>query len=177
MKASPNGSPLDTSQVTEWYAIQTRYRFERKVTAQLQHKGLETFLPLVGELHQWSDRQQTIDIPLFSGYTFSRFHLSAESRMEILHTDGIIGLITFAGKAVPIPAKQIHDLQMLLSQRVPCALYPFLKVGQQVRIRGGCLDGLEGILGLRGDKNLVISIESIQRSIAIKIEGYELEPV
>ena len=44
-----------------------------------------------------------------------------------------------------------------------------------MRIRGGSLDGLEGILAQRGDKNLVISIESIQRSVAITIEGYELE--
>jgi hypothetical protein len=50
-----------------------------------------------------------------------------------------------------------------------------LKVGQAVRIRGGCLDGIEGILEQSGDRNLVISIASIQRSISIAIEGYELE--
>ena len=66
---------------------------------------------------------------------------------------------------------------MLLSQKVPCALHAFLKIGQQVRIRGGCLDGLVGILEQSGQKNLIISIESIQRSVAIKIEGYELELV
>jgi hypothetical protein len=48
-------------------------------------------------------------------------------------------------------------------------------VGRRVRIRGGCLDGLEGILEQNQEKSLVISIESIQRSVAIKIEGYELE--
>jgi hypothetical protein len=64
-----------------------------------------------------------------------------------------------------------------LSQKVPCALHPFLKIGQRVRIRGGCLDGLEGILDERREKNLVISVESIERSVAIRIEGYELELV
>jgi transcription antitermination factor NusG len=116
-------------------------------------------------------------VPLFSGYTFARFDLSAGLRMVLLHTEGVIGLISVRGAAVPIPAKQIDDLQRLLSEKVPCSLHAFLKVGQHVRIRGGCLDGLEGILEQRGAKNLVISIESIQRAVAITIEGYELEMI
>ena len=177
MTAEPNLSVPLSLQGAQWYSIQTRYRFERKVTAQLQHKGLQTFLPLLEEFHRWSDRRQPVYVPLFSGYTFVRFELSAGLRIELLHTEGVIGLISFRGAAVPIPAKQIDDLQNLLGQKVPCSLHAFLKVGQRVRIRGGCLDGLEGILEQRGEKNLVISIESIQRAVAITIEGYELEMI
>lgn len=162
-------------QSQQWYSIQTRYRFERKVTAQLQRKGLQTFLPVLEEFHRWSDRRQSIHIPLFSGYTFARFDPSSGLRIDILHTEGVIGIISFRGLPISIPAKQIEDLQKLLDQKVPCSLHAFLKVGRAVRIRGGSLDGLEGILAQRGDKNLVISIESIQRSVAITIEGYELE--
>ncbi len=177
MTAAPNLSVPLSMQAAQWYSIQTRYRFERKVTAQLQHKGLQTFLPVFEEFHRWSDRRQTVYVPLFSGYTFARFDLSAGLRMELLHTEGVIGLISVRGAAVPIPDKQIDDLQRLLSEKVPCSLHAFLKVGQQVRIRGGCLDGLEGILEQRGDKTLVISIESIQRAVAITIEGYEVEMI
>ncbi len=175
MTAAPRLAVLSTLERAQWYAIETRYRFERKVTAHLQRKGLETFLPLLAEIHRWSDRQRPVDIPLFSGYTFARFDLSSRLRLEILRTEGVLGLITFGGDAAPIPGKQIEDLQVLLANKVPCALHGFLKIGQAVRIRGGCLDGLEGILEQSGDKNLVISIECIQRSVAIKIEGYELE--
>jgi len=175
MTAAPNLFLPLSLQAAQWYSIQTRYRFERRVTAQLQHKGLQTFLPLLEEFHRWSDRSQSIYVPLFSGYTFARFDLSAGLRMELLHTEGVIGLISVRGVAIPIPGKQIDDLQKLLSQKVPCCLHAFLKIGQHVRIRGGCLDGLEGILEQRGDKNLLISIESIQRTVSITIEGYELE--
>ena len=81
------------------------------------------------------------------------------------------------GIATPIPSKQIDDLQRLLSQKVACSLHPFLKVGRRVRIRGGCLDGLEGILEQSGDKKMVISVESIERAVAITLEGYELEMI
>jgi transcription antitermination factor NusG len=159
----------------QWYAIQTRYRFEKRVTTQLQNKGLRMFLPLLEEFHNWSDRRQPVSIPLFSGYTFVHFDPAAGLRMDLLQTTGVIGFITVGGIATPIPVKQIDDLQMLLSRKTPCTLHAFLKIGQQVKIRGGCLDGIEGILERRGDKNLVISIAPIQRSVSITIEGYELE--
>src|SRR6202161_1908247 len=136
MTAVPNFSIPSTLQGAQWYSIQTRYRFERKVTAQLQHKGLQTFLPLLEEFHRWSDRRQPVYVPLFSGYTFVRFDLSAGLRMELLRTEGVIGLISVRGVAIPIPGKQIDDLQKLLSQKVPCCLHACLKIGQHVRIRG-----------------------------------------
>src|SRR5580700_10297192 len=95
---------------------------------------------------------------------------------SVVHS-GVIRFVTFGGAITPVPSAQIDNLRMLLLQKMPCALHAFLKIGQQVRIRGGSLDGLEGILEQSGQKNLVISIESMQRSVAIKIEGYELELV
>jgi transcription antitermination factor NusG len=95
----------------------------------------------------------------------------------VLRTEGVLRFVAFGTETNPVPARQIDDLKKLLSHKVPCSLHAFLRVGQRVRIRGGCLDGLEGILEQNQEKSLVISIESIQRSVAIKIEGYELELV
>ena len=94
-----------------------------------------------------------------------------------MQNEGVIGLISFGGTPIPVPDRQIADLQRLLSQDVPFSLHPFLQVGKRVRIRGGCLDGLEGILEETRHKSLVISIDSIHRAIAIRIEGYELQLV
>lgn len=158
-----------------WYAIQTRCRFERKVTTQLQCQGWQTFLPQLKTIHRWSDRQKRVETPLFPGYTFVRLDPSSLTEKQFLKNEGIIGLITFGGSPAPVPDRQIDDLRRLLSQDVLCSLYPFLETGRKVRIRGGCLDGLEGILEETGHRNLVISISSIQRAVAIRIEGYELQ--
>jgi transcription antitermination factor NusG len=62
--------------------------------------------------------------------------------------------------------------------QMPWSCHPFLKIGQRVRIRSGALDGVEGILVSRnGDRTLVISVDAIQRSLAVRVEGYEVEPV
>ncbi|HEY7097863.1 MAG TPA: UpxY family transcription antiterminator [Terriglobales bacterium] len=160
-----------------WYGVQTRYRAEKKVAAQLGKKGLETYLPVIAQTHTWSDRRKLIEVPLFSGYVFLRMNLSKETLDRVLKTQGFIRLVSFGGEAAPIPSKQIEDLRRLLASKSPCTLHAFLKVGQRVRIRGGCLDGLEGILAESTKKKLVISIACIKQAVAVQIDGYQLELV
>jgi transcription antitermination factor NusG len=167
-------TPLDLDS-PQWYGIRTRHRFEKRAVANLTSKGVATFLPLLEEVHRWSDRRKAVWIPLFPGYAFVCLKLSPPSRLDVLRTEGVLGFVLFGGEATAIPGKQIEDLKRLLAHKVPCSLHAFLTVGRGVRIRGGCLDGLEGILEQKEEKNLVVSIESIQRSVAIRIEGYELE--
>ncbi len=161
----------------QWFAVQTKYRFEKKVAAQLQQKSFEVYLPVRSEQHSWSDRQTSVTIPLFPGYAFVNIDQSREARQAVLKTAGLLGFVSFGGVVVPVPPKQIEQLQMLLEQKVRFSLHPFVRVGQRVRIRGGCLQGLEGVLLQLEREKLVISIESIQRSLAIEIEGYELDLV
>ena len=170
-------SLVESAERAHWYAVQTRYRAEKRVKTQLSKKGFETFVPFVEEVHRWSDRRKRVEIPLFSGYTFVHTNLSKEARAGVLHTPGVLRFVAFGGEATSVPFKQIEDLRKLLEHKVPCSLHAFLKVGRRVRIRGGCLDGLEGILEQSGEKKLVISIECIERSVAVQIEGYELELV
>jgi transcription antitermination factor NusG len=173
----PEAPEVDLSSAEPWYVVQTRYRFESKIAAQLQSKGVETFLPVLNETHRWTDRQKTVSLPLFAGYVFVRLPASAPARTRVLRTEGVMGFVNVHGDASPIPSSQIDDLRRLLAQKLPCALHAFLRVGQRVRIRGGCLDGLEGILSASSRKTLVISIGCIERSVAVAIEGYELELV
>jgi transcription termination/antitermination protein NusG len=161
----------------QWFAVQTRYRFEKRVVAQLNYKSCEVYLPLLTENHTWSDRQKVVTVPLFPGYAFVHIDQSAVARQAVLQTAGLIGFVSFGGIVAAVPVKQIEDLQLLLQGKGLFALHPFVHTGQRVRIRGGCLQGLEGVLVQHEEGKLVISIESIQRSLAIEIKGYELELV
>jgi len=162
---------------SQWFSVLTRYRFEKRVAAQLDLKSVEVYLPLRTEHHHWSDRQASVTIPLFPGYAFVKIDQSRESRRAVLQTAGLLGFVTFGGTVVPVPPTQIEHLQMLLQEKVLFSLHPFVHIGQRVRIRGGCLQGLEGVLLQHEKGKLVISIESIQRSLAIEIQGYELDLV
>jgi len=170
--------PLGTVLEARWYAIATRSRHEKFVASQLQDRGITTFLPLVAQVRFWSDRRKLVQLPLFCGYVFVRVVSSLEARVQVLRTDGVVSFVGARGEGTPIPDRQIEDIQILLSNNIPCVSHPFLKVGQRVRIRGGCMDGVEGTLvGRNGDRSLVISVELIQRSLAIRIEGFDVEMV
>jgi transcription antitermination factor NusG len=118
-----------------------------------------------------------VDLPLFPGYAFVQITPSAEERVRVLRVDGVVTFVGVQGEGTPIPESQIEDIKRLI-ENVPCSSYPFLKIGQRVRIRGGCLDGIEGILVARNnDRDLVISVDLIQRSLAIRIEGYDIQPI
>ena len=161
-----------------WYAIQTRCRFEKKVAAQLQNKGIQTFLPLVKQIHRWSDRRQIVQVPLFPGYGFVRLSDSPAHQLRVLQTVGVTGFVMMNGSPIPVPEQQIEDVRLLLAKEISCRAYPFLKVGQRVRIRGGCLDGLEGVLvSEKKDHSLAVSIEAIQRSLVLRIDGYDIEAI
>jgi transcription antitermination factor NusG len=127
--------------------------------------------------HRWSDRHKTIEVALFSCYTFVCLEACPEKRLAVLQTPGVLGFVGVRGVGVPIPDKEIEDIRTLMAHNVTCALYPFLRVGQRVRIRGGCLEGVEGILVAKNsDRSLVVSVELIQRSLAARIDGYDVEP-
>jgi transcription antitermination factor NusG len=162
----------------QWYAIRTRSRHEKMVAEQLERQGIESFLPLVKHSRKWSDRIKEVELPLFSGYNFVRVELSSRDRLRVLQTHGVAGFVGINGFGTAIPESQLQDIRTLLTSKVPFEEQPFLRVGQRVRVRGGALDGVEGILSAQNeDRSLVISLEPIQRSLSVRIQGYSVEPV
>lgn len=161
-----------------WYAIRTRSRHEKMATQQLQRVGLEAFLPVVNQIHKWSDRKREVEVPLFSGYSFVRIAYNSADRIRVLQTHGVVGFVGVQNTGTPIPDSQIEDIKTVLAREIPFHEHSFLRIGQRVRVRGGSLDGVEGILEAhKGDRTLVISLEPIQRSLSISLDGYEVEPV
>ena len=144
----------------------------------LQEKGINCFLPLHRAKRQWSDRQKWVDLPLFSHYVFVNIAGTTESRVRVLQTSGVVQFAGTAYYGTPIPDEQIENLRSMARQRIPLTPHEFLRVGERVRIRGGALNGIEGVLvSIRNDKSLVVSVDLIQKSVAIRIDGFEVEPI
>lgn len=161
-----------------WYAVLTRARHEKVAARLLSEKGVTTFFPTVTEVHRWSDRKKIVEMPLFSCYLFVKLMPNNEERQRVLQVDNVLGFVGIPGHGTPIPSEQIDAVQILIKERLPFRAHPFLKAGQRVRIRSGALNGLEGILQSRkGDRKLIVSVDAMQRSLSIQIDGYDVEPV
>jgi transcription antitermination factor NusG len=170
--------PGSAERSSTWYALLTRARNERVVVQRLTERGFESYLPATVEVHTWKDRKKKVDVPLFSCYVFVKMDLKNEDRYRVCNIDGVFGFVGPRGEATPIPDDQIDAVRTLLNQRMTFSDHPFLKLGQRVRIRGGALNGVEGVFQARnGERTLIISIDAIQRSLAVRVEGYQVDPI
>jgi transcription antitermination factor NusG len=143
----------------------------------LEGKNITTLLPLYSAVREWSDRRKVIQLPLFPGYVFVRIGSTSHARGSVLQTNGVIGFVGARGMGTPIPDEEIVAVQNVLKRDLTFAPHPYLRTGQRVCIRGGSLEGLKGVLtAVNRDQSLVVSVELIQRSIAIRVTGYRVEP-
>jgi transcription antitermination factor NusG len=167
----------DTAAET-WFAVHTYARHEKVVEQEARDLGITTFLPITKEIRQWSDRRKVVESPLFSCYIFVKIRPDNRERLKVLRVNGVIRFVGTHGMGIPIPDEQIEAVRILTDEQLPVCSHPFLKIGQRVRVRSGALAGVEGILTARsGERTLVVSLDAIQRSLSVRIEGYDVEAV
>jgi transcription antitermination factor NusG len=163
---------------SRWFAVWTRSRQEKAAAAVLETLSVQHFLPLKSELRQWSDRRQIVSVPLFSGYLFVRMNPTKDSRLQVLKAPGIVGFVGKSTGPLPIPDEQIDAIRTVLNRGVDCTVLPFLEVGDRVRVVGGPLAGIEGrLVRSNSTSRLLISIEMINKSIAVSVSREEVELV
>jgi len=159
-----------------WFALQTRCRYEHFVAAMLRGKGYELFLPIYTSQRRWSDRMMNLELPLFPGYLFCRFN--PLDRFPIVVTPGVVQVVGIGKNPLPIADAEIVALQTAVQSGLPREPWPFLQIGQRVRVECGPLCGLEGILtGFKGHRRLVLSVTLLQRSVAVQLEESWVRPI
>ena len=160
--------------IPRWYAAYTCANHEKRVSEQLGVRRVEHFLPLYSSVRRWKDRRVTLDLPLFPGYVFVKMAL--RDRLRVNQIPGVAHLVGFDGTPAALPEQEIDALRSSLVSGVRAEPHPFLKAGQRVRIKNGALAGMEGVLLRRkGSFRLVISIELIQRAVAIDVDAADVE--
>jgi transcription antitermination factor NusG len=159
-----------------WFAIRIRSRNERITASALHSKGYEVFLPLYASKRRWSDRVKELELPLFPGYLFCR--MDVQKRLPILKTPGVIDILGISKTPVPVDETEIAAIQSIVASRLNAEPWPYLQVGQTVRVERGPLMGLEGILvALKKPYRLVASVTLLNRSVAVEIDHDWVSPV
>jgi transcriptional antiterminator NusG len=161
---------------SKWFAIQTRYRYEHRTATELTAKGIESFLPIVREVHNWKDRSKTLDVPVFNGYLFARFEATLRNRVLVLETAGVSRILGKLGMPEPVADVEMAVLRQALESGMQYSQHPYLAIGTPVRIKRGPLQGLEGRV-IRGANalKLVINISSIYQAIAVQVALEDVE--
>ncbi|MBW2017900.1 MAG: UpxY family transcription antiterminator [Deltaproteobacteria bacterium] len=165
-------------EIPKWFAVHTRSRFEQKVHAALAGKSVEAFLPRIQVMSRRKDRRKKILVPMIPGYVFVRFDLDPEVYWDIIKTTGVVRMIGFEGKPVPVNDEEIASLMILDGTDRTVQNREYMKRGDRVMIMEGPLKGLVGFyLRHKGKDKVVVSVELLRRSLEVEIEDWALEKV
>jgi transcription antitermination factor NusG len=160
----------------QWYAVYTYPRHEKAVTEHLQSQSLVAYLPTLLTESNWKDRRVRLHTPAFPSYIFAQ--ISPAQRSRVLSASGVVRILSFNGKPVPIADSEIEALKLCLDRGAAIERCPTLEVGDRVRVKSGPLEGLIGqISRCKKDRRLIVPITLIHQSVAIEIDMQLLEPL
>lgn len=172
---SNNRSQEKREAVFEWFALRVRSNYERLAVVHLKDRGFDQFAPTYKTERQLSDRKKLVEALLFPGYVFCR--LNPENRLPVLSIPGAVRLIGFGKGPTPIPENEIEAVRKMVGSGLLVGPWPFLSVGQSVRIERGPLTGVEGILKeVKKAFRLVVSIHLLQRSVSVELDRSWITP-
>jgi len=158
----------------EWYAVYTVVRHEKAVNSALLKRNIETFLPLREVLSRWKDRKKRVHFPLFPGYLF--VNVRPNEFIDVLSNRSVVRILGVKGVPIPVPVEQINSIRILLESKLKFDPYPYFREGKEVIVVDGFLQGVKGrIVEVRGNYRLVLSVDSIQRSLSVEIDVKDVE--
>lgn len=164
------GAHVHSAEPLPWFAVMVRPGQEKFASRALSNRGYEEFMPLYRERRRWSDRIKEIELALFPGYLFCRFH--PQYRLPILTAPGVSGIISFNGIPHPIDDAEVARVKALVKDGKNPKPWPYLKLGQRVLIGAGPLAGIEGILvHVKNEYRLVASVTLLQRSVSVEVDA------
>lgn len=159
----------------QWFVMYTTSRTEKKVEQRLKEKGIEVFLPMVEELRQWSDRKKKVQKALFSGYIFVK--TTRANLWESLQVPGAVKFVNFSGQHATVRDKEIDAIRRIIETGVSVETgKDEIQKGEQVKILGGPLQGMEGECVNKGNKDyFVIRVPGINQVLMVNVPRKFLE--
>ena len=135
----------------------------------MEESAIESFLPVVKTLKQWSDRKKWVEEPLFKSYIF--VHILPGQYYEVLNITGVVKYISFEGKAVVVPENQILAIkQYLNNEEDNTVIFENFEVGDKIEIIKGSLMSLQGhLIQIQGKQKIKVEIESVGHSVILTI--------
>ena len=166
----------DEFESIRWFALRVKSRTEKVVAMMARNKGFDEFLPVYRSRHHWSDRTKSVEMPLFPGYVFCK--LNPQRRLPLLTIPGVLHFVGLGKVPVPIEETEITAIRMAIESGLSTEPWPFLEIGQRVRLEAGPLAGLEGVLvEARKQQRLVVSVTLLRRAVAVGIERHWVRPL
>ncbi|MES2590530.1 MAG: UpxY family transcription antiterminator [Bacteroidota bacterium] len=155
---------------TNWYAIYTKPRAEKKVFSRLSSNGFNAYLPLVTTVREWSDRKKKVVSPLISSYVF--VNINKEELFNTLQIQGTAGVLRYLGKPAIIRDQEIENLKILMNDTQQFSILESrsYEKGEEVEVIKGPFIGLIAkSVCIQGKHRILVEIEAMGSRLEVNV--------
>lgn len=164
----------------QWYACYTKARHEKRVSAALEQRSLESYLPVLVRLRQWKDRRRLVEFPMFPSYVFVR--ALPEDLPLVTAVPGVCSIVRRQGEPVVIPARELENVRRFADGLRQAGGEPeptaYLAEGQWVEVTAGPFQGVRGVVvEHRNRRRVVVGLQAIGQGLEVDVDASILSPV
>lgn len=167
-------NPFTQAEGEAWLVCHARPRREKKFATLMEAEGMVHYLPLVPSVRHYGKRTKRFTKPLFAGYVFAR--VPFERKMRIFQFDFLARVLSVDDE--PRFLQQLNDVQRVVAAGLELVRHPQLFRGTRVRIAGGPLYGVEGVVdNPEKPQGIIVSIDVLQQGVLVRVPIELLEPL
>lgn len=146
----------------KWYVAYVRLFHERKTAEKLAAMGIESFVPVREEIHQWSQRKKKVMRVLIPQMIF--IHATPKERLEALTLASISHYMVLRSEHTPavIPDRQMQQFMFMVDySEESIEMYnSSLQPGQSIKVIKGPLAGMEGeLMEIEGKSKVIVRLD------------------
>jgi transcription antitermination factor NusG len=151
-----------------WYVVQTKPKWEKKVAEQLQKIGITCYCPVTIKIHQYSDRKKKVEVPLFYRYVFVQ--LSEQERNLVFMSPGAVKYLFWLGRHAIVKDQEISTIKNWLEkgEKAEVALTQY-NVGETIKLNSGLFSNQNAVIKEITNKHFILVLESL--GCVLKIEN------
>ncbi|MBN8589325.1 MAG: UpxY family transcription antiterminator [Rhodothermia bacterium] len=162
--------------IPKWFAVRTRFKWEKKAAENLQQASIETYLPLYEKVKRYEKVIKRTTLPLIPNYLFVK--IVKDEYATVFKQEGVIGFLHNHGNLNAIPEQEIEILRRFNGEWEDLEVIEGKwEKGTPVKIVSGPLAGYEGrVVEEQGKHKVVIYMESLNHSITMLISKKYVNP-
>jgi transcriptional antiterminator RfaH len=154
-----------------WLVCHTRPRCEKKFAALMAAEHFEHYLALVQSVRKYRNQTKRFTKPLFPGYVFA--HVPVEKKPRIFQQDLLARAISIPDEAAFL--RQLADVKTIVASGLELSVMPLLTKGRRVKVVGGPLHGLEGLVDDPSNpKGIVLTVDVLQQGLLVRMPAEHL---
>jgi transcription antitermination factor NusG len=167
---------MEPTILSQWYAVYTKPKWEKKVSALLSQNHIPNYCPVNRVLKQWHDRKKWIEEPLFTSYVF--VCITPQQQADVRKTAGVLNFVYWLGKPAVIRSEEIDAIRDFLGTHNTIQLEKTrIDVQDQVKIISGPLLHQEGTVVEVRQKVVKVLLPTLGYALVANVEREAVEVV